>query len=190
MEATPSDSIPVSEASSKAKQPYIPSVQASSFRKATETTKNVVTARDGRVCWLCCMGWSPILEVAHNINAGVPLEWVCSSFLFISLVLDFVLLVETALTMYSWRFGKGMEYCQSFSTPHTPTTSYFFAGIAIRRTTATTLPGSCSRKTWIFSSISKIMIMPHELPLPNAVFGKVELCYRYLFVHSSNLPSC
>jgi hypothetical protein len=193
MEATPSDSILVAndpEASSKAKQPHIPSVQASSFRKATETTKNVVTTRDNRMCWLCCIRLPSSLEVAYNINASVSLDLVCSSFLFISLVLDFVLLVETALTMYSWRFGKGREYCQSFSTLRTPTTSYFYARIAIRRTTATTLSGSRSRKTWTFSPISKIMIMPHELPLPNAVFSKVGLCYRYLFVHSSNLPSC
>ena len=147
MEATPSDSIQVAndpEASSKAKQPHIPSVQATSFRKATDSTRNIVINRDGRMCWLCCSKWASSLDVAHNVDASIPLVWVCSSFLFISLVLDFVLLV---LMMYSWRLGKIWEYCQRRSTPRTSTTSYFSARIAIRRTTATTLAGSCSRKT-------------------------------------------
>jgi hypothetical protein len=147
MEATPPDSILVPEASSKAKQPYIPSVQASSFRRATETTRNMVINRDGRMCWLCCAKWESSLDVAYNVDASIPVAWVCSSFLFISLVLDSVLLVETALTMYSWRLGKGWEYCQRRFTPRTSTTSYFSARIAIRRTTATTLAGSCSHKT-------------------------------------------
>jgi hypothetical protein len=150
MEATPPDSIGVAndpKASSKVKQPHIPSVHASSFRKATDTTRNVVVNRDGRMCWLCCLDWESSLDVAHNVDASIPLARVCSSFLFISLVLDFVLLVETALTMYSWRLGKSWEYCQRCSTPRTSTTSYFFARIAIRRTTAATLAGSCSRKT-------------------------------------------
>jgi hypothetical protein len=151
MEATPTDSIPVAtdprEASSKAKQSRIPSVHATSFRKATDTTRNIVIARDNRKCWLCGIGWEPNLDVAHNIGASIPLGRVCSSFLFISLVFDFVLLVETTLTMYSWRFGKGWEYCQRCSTPRMSTTSYFFARIATRRTTASTLAGSCSRKT-------------------------------------------
>jgi hypothetical protein len=90
MEATPIDSTSVatdpSEASSKAKQSRIPSVYATSFRKATDTTRNIVIARDNQKCWLCGMGWEPSLDAAHNISASIPLERVCPSFLFISLV--------------------------------------------------------------------------------------------------------
>jgi 5-methylcytosine-specific restriction endonuclease McrA len=93
MEATPTDSTPVAtgpgEASSKTKQSRIPSAQASSFRKATDTTKNAVITRDNRKCWLCGVGWSPSLDVAHNVGASIPLGRVCSSLLFISLVHDF-----------------------------------------------------------------------------------------------------
>ena len=108
MEATPPDSIRVAndpEASSKAKQPHIPSVQASSFRRATDITRNVVINRDGRMCWLCCLDWESSLDVAHNVDASIPLVWVCSSFLFISLVLDFVLLVESAdyVQLEAWK---------------------------------------------------------------------------------------
>jgi len=118
-----------------------------SFRKASDGTKNAVIIRDDRKCWLCSMDCEPILEVAHNVGACIPLKLVCSSFLFISLVLDFVLLVETALTMYSWRLGKGWEYYQCFSTPRTSATLFYFAGIAMERTTANTLAGSCSHTT-------------------------------------------
>jgi hypothetical protein len=92
MEATPTDSTPVAidpgEASSKAKQPRIPSVQASSFRRASDSTKNAVVSRDNRKCWLCDVQLASILEVAHNVSASISLERVRSSFLFISLVLD------------------------------------------------------------------------------------------------------
>jgi hypothetical protein len=151
MEPSPPVSTPVAndpgEASFKRKQSRIPSVQATSFCKASESTKNAVIGRDNRKCWLCSMEWEPILEVAHNVGASIPLRRVCSSFLSISLVLDFVLLVETALTMYSWSLGKGWEYCQCRSTPRTSTTLFYFAGIAMERTTANTLAGSCSRTT-------------------------------------------
>jgi hypothetical protein len=135
MEPSSLVSTPVSNdrgaASSKVKQLRIPSVQATSFRKASDGTKNAVIIRDHRKCWLCGAGWQPLLEVAHNVAASIPLEWVCSSFLCISLVLDFVLLVEKALTMYRWSLGKSWEYCQRCSTLRTSTILFYFAVIAM-----------------------------------------------------------
>src|SRR2546421_3744741 len=98
MEASPPNSTSVAnvpgEASPRAKQSRIPSARSTSFRKATDTTRGAVITRDDRTCWLCGMGWEPSLDVAHNVGASIPLGRVCSSFLFISLVLDLVLLVD------------------------------------------------------------------------------------------------
>jgi hypothetical protein len=76
------------EASSTTNQSRIPSVLSTSFRKASDSTKNAVISRDNRKCWLCSVELASVLEVAHNVSASISLEKVCSSFLFISLVLD------------------------------------------------------------------------------------------------------
>ena len=95
MEASPPNSTSVAnvpgEASSRKKQSRIPSARSMSFRKCTDTTRRAVITRK---CWLCGLDWEPSLDVAHNVGASIPLGRVCSSFLFISLVLDLVLLVD------------------------------------------------------------------------------------------------
>jgi hypothetical protein len=52
----------------------IPSENATSFFNPTDTVKSAVYLREERRCWLCNEEYKPILEVAHNVDAFVPIQ--------------------------------------------------------------------------------------------------------------------
>jgi hypothetical protein len=57
----------------------IPAESATSFRKPTDEVKSMVYFREKKRCWLCKERYKPGLEVAHNIDASIEIEKVCSS---------------------------------------------------------------------------------------------------------------